>query len=274
MNAVLCPRTASIGRATRTLAAASAVALAGLLPTAASAVPMVEPPSYVNTEQYLRFTINHHYSALRITELAAGTAAVGSTSNYGGAPDVFAASQAKATNSVALEVATMANATQRMELVEGQNLLRTYYGTDFVPTLEPVFDPLLATLDAAAPGDAFNIAFLESFSGHHQTLSVPSAQCATAAPQADVRAYCAMIVEGQTHEINMMQAELASAYGITSYPYETVPLVPANGAFASAGGGTAVPEPASAALFAAGLLGLGLVRGRQGKMSQDGVLVA
>ena len=54
------------------------VGLAGLLATtAAHAVPMTEPPTFANEVQYLEFTINHHFSALRVTELAAGTAAVG-----------------------------------------------------------------------------------------------------------------------------------------------------------------------------------------------------
>jgi uncharacterized protein (DUF305 family) len=243
----------------RMLAAIPALALAGLLPKVAHAVPLLEAPTFANEVQYLEFTIDHHFSALRITELAAGTSAVGLTSNFAGAPDVFAASPAKATDPVALQVATMANAAQRREIVEGQGFLRTYYGIDFIPTLQPPLQPLVAYVDQAASGDPFNIAFLEDFSGHHATLVPSSQQCTTAAPHADVQAYCASIVASQTMQISQMRTELSSVYGITSIPYETIPL-PNNGAFASAGGGTAVPEPASAVLLAASLLGLGLVR--------------
>lgn len=260
MNEALRPRIASDRRTARTFAAASALAFAGLLPAAAAhAVPMTAPPPFQSEVQYLEFTIDHHYSALRITELAAGTAAVGSTSNFAGAPDVFAATPAKATDPVALQVATMANAAQRREIVEGQDFLRTYYGIDFIPTLQPSLAPVVSYVDAAVAGDAFNIAFLEAFSGHHATLVPPSQACTTTAPHADVQAYCASIVDSQMMQISQMRTELANVYGITSIPYETIPLVPANGAFLSAGsgGGTAVPEPASAALLAAGLLGLG-----------------
>ena len=269
MDAAARFRKAPRGSARRALTA-TALTLAGLLPAAvAHAVPMNEPPPFVNEVQYLEFAINHHFSALRITELAAGTAAVGSTSNFAGAPDIFPATPAKATDPVALQVATMANAGQRREIVEGQDFLRTYYGiSNYTPTLQPSLAPVVSYLDAAAAGDTFNVAFLEAFSGHHATLTPPSQQCETLAPHADVRAYCTGIADTQTMEISQMRIELANVYGITSIPYETIP-VPNNGAFPSAGtGGTAVPEPASAALLAAGLLGLGVaLRGRQAARS-------
>lgn len=251
--------------ATSGLAVASSLCLAGLLPAAAAhAVPFLQAPSFADEVQYLEFTIDHHYSALRMTELAAGTAAVGSTSTFAGSPDVYTPTSAKATDPVALRVATMANAAQRREIVEGQDFLRTYYGIDFIPTLQPPLQPLVAYLDHAAPGDPFNIAFLEDLSGHHATLIPASQTCTTAAPHADVQAYCASIVASQTMQISQMRTELADVYGITNIPYVTISL-PDNGAFPSAGaGGTAVPEPASAALLVAGLLGLGFaLRGRK-----------
>jgi len=85
-----------------------------LAAAAAHAVPFLEAPSFANEVQYLEFTIDHHYSALRITELAAGTSDVGSTSNFAGSPDVYPPTPAKATDPVALQVATMANAAQRL----------------------------------------------------------------------------------------------------------------------------------------------------------------
>ena len=254
-------RAASGWSAARTLAAASVLTVAGLLPAAAHAVPFLEAPTFANEVQYLEFTIDHHYSALRMTELAAGTATVGSTSTFAGSPDVYSPTPAKATDPVALQVATMANAAQRREIVEGQGFLRTYYGIDFIPTLQPPLQPLVTYLDQAVPGDPFNIAFLEDFSGHHATLIPASQTCTTAAAHAEVQAYCASIVASQTRQISQMRTELADSYGITSIPYTTISL-PNDGAFPSAGtgGGTAVPEPASAALLAAGLLSLGFAR--------------
>lgn len=232
-------------------AAASTFCLAGLVPAAAQAVPMTQPPAFRDEISYLTFTIDHHYSALRMTELAAGTATVGSSSNYAGSPNVFPSTPAKATDPVALSVAVMANMGQRREIVEAQGFLQSYYGISYTPSLQPYLAPPVAFVDQAAAGDPFNIAFLEAFSGHHATLIPSSQECTAAAAHADVQAYCAGIVASQTRQIGEMRNELATAYGITSVSYETVPLpagIPAS----------PVPEPASAAMFAAGLLGLGV----------------
>ena len=140
--AALRPTVAAPSRpAAWTLTAASVFCLAGILPSTASAVPFTESPSFANEVQYLTFTIDHHYSALRITELAAGTAAVGSSSNYAGSPNVFPSTPAKATNQVALSVATMANMGQRMEIIEAQGFLQTYYGIEYTPSLQPYLAP-------------------------------------------------------------------------------------------------------------------------------------
>lgn len=261
------PHSESGMSAARKLAAVSLIGLAGLLPAAARAVPMVEPQPFVDEVQYLEFTIDHHYSALRITELAAGTAAVGSSSNVAGSPDVFAATPAKGTNPLVLETATMANAEQRMEITEAQGFLRQYHGIDYAPRLRPFAQPLISALDQAAAGDPFNIAYLEVFSGHHASLIPPSQECAAAAPHEDIRAMCARIVEMQGHQTEEMRTELRDTYGIANIAYEMVPVnvaydrVPASGG--TAGGATAVPEPASFALLGAGLLGLGVARGRK-----------
>ena len=128
----------------------------------------------------------------------------------------------------------------------------------------PYLAPPVAFVDQAVAGDPFNIAFLEAFSGHHATLIPSSQECTAAASHADVQAYCAGIVASQTRQIGEMRNELATAYGITSVSYETVPLpagIPAS----------PVPEPASAAMFMVGLLGLG-VAVRRARASAGGVL--
>lgn len=242
----------------RRFALMSTFAIAGLLPAAtAHAVPFLQSPTFANEVQYLEFTIDHHYSALRMTELAVGTDSVGSSSNFAGSPDVYAATPAKATDPVAVQVATTANAAQRKEIVKGQSFLQTYYGIDFIPTLQPPLEPLVSYLDQTASGDPFNIAFLEDFSGHHATLIPASQQCTTEAVHAEVQAYCASIVASQTMQISQMRTELADVYGITNIPYETIPL-PNNGAFSSANGSLPIPEPASGALLGTTLLGLGV----------------
>lgn len=230
------------------LAAAFAFCLSGLLPTAgAHATPVVPSATFGNEVNFLEYTIDHHFSALRMTELAAGTDVVGSTSGYAGSAVTFPATGAKGTDPVVLSVATMANAAQRMEINEAEGFLQKYDGiSGYQPFVLPENQPLINTLDQAAPGDPFNIAFLETFSQHHAELLPPAQECVALDVHADVQAYCSNLVASQTRQINQMQTELRDAYGI-------------NG-----GVGTSVPEPASAAVLTAGLLGLGVaLRGKQ-----------
>ncbi len=228
------------------LSAAIAVVVGTAVPMAARAVPFVEPPPFGNETDFLEFTIDHHFSALRITELAAGTAAVGFSSHFAGSPNAFPSTPPQATDPVVLEVATAANAAQRMEIVDTQGMLENFYDVRYVPRMLSSQRQLVDALEAAPAGDPFNIAFLEIFSGHHATLLPPARECASVAPHAQVRAMCASMVAAQTQEIEEMRAHLASAYGITEIPYVTIPN----------SDGRPLPVPASASLLVVGLWGL------------------
>ena len=230
----------------RLASAAVAIVVGAAVPMTARAVPFVEPPPFGNEADFLEFTIDHHFSALRITELAAGTAAVGSSSHFAGSPNAFPSTPPQATDPVVLEVATAANAAQRMEIVDTQGMLENFYDVRYVPRMLSSQRQLVDALEAAPAGDPFNIAFLEIFSGHHATLLPPARECASVAPHAEVRAMCANMVAAQTREIEEMRAHLASAYGITQIPYVTIPN----------SDGRPLPVPASASLLVVGLWGL------------------
>jgi len=228
------------------LSAAVAIVVGAAVPMTARAVPFVEPPPFGNEADFLEFTIDHHFSALRITELAAGTAATGSSSHFAGSPNAFPSTPARATDPVVLEMATTANSAQRMEIVDTQGMLEDFYDIGYVPRMRSSQGQLVDALEAAPSGDPFNIAFLEIFSGHHATLLPPARECASVAPHAEVRAMCANMVAAQTREIEEMRAHLASRYGITEIPYVTIPN----------SDGRPLPVPASASLLVVGLWGL------------------
>jgi hypothetical protein len=201
-------------------------------------------------QDYLNFILDHHYSGLRATELAAGTAVVGPTVPPGpwpANPAAFPPTPPKATDPVALEVAIRSNAAQEREINEGEMFLRDWYGYVTELNIPPAGQQLLNILEAAAPGDPFNIAFLDNFSDHHVMAIQRSAECINRAGHAALRDYCRMIVEAQARDVDEMRDQLATRYGIV---------------------GNAVPEPASWALMIAGFAAVGTaLRRRQPKVA-------
>lgn len=195
-------------------------------------------------QAYLNFILDHHYSGLRATELAAGTAVVGPTVPPGpwpAEPVSFPPTPGKATDPVALDVAIRSNAAQEREINEGEMFLRDWYGYVAELNIPPAGQQLINILEAAVPGDPFNIAFLDNFSDHHVMAIQRSAECINRAGHAELRDYCRMIVEAQARDVDEMRDQLATRYGIV---------------------GSAVPEPASWALMIAGfgLVGAALRR--------------
>ena len=136
--------------------------------SAARGSAMIPGPTGDFEVDYLQFILDHHYSGLRATELAAGTAVVGPTESdpYPGNPPSFPPTPAKGTNDVVLEIAVQSNAAQEMEIVLGQDFLGDWYGITATLDVPPSGAELLNLLDAAAPGDPINIAFLTNFSAH------------------------------------------------------------------------------------------------------------
>lgn len=228
------PRKRSLRRALSALAKGQWLALAALLglPAAANAVPV---EGYVNDVNFLEFTIDHHFSALRMTELAAGTNVVGPTSGFAGSPVTYPPTPAKGTDPVVLDISTMANSNQRGEILLSQYELQNHYGvSNFPPTVLPSGQAMIDQLTQVAPGDPFNILFLQLFSQHHASLMGPAEECAASSPQPDIRNMCQTMVKSQMAQIKEMQTELKNVYGISP-----------------------VPIPGSAGLLATGLIWLG-----------------
>lgn len=241
-------------RLTSRLAALAGACLLALSAAPARADAIIPGATGAFEVEYLNFILDHHWSGLRATELAAGSVPDSTAANvpptinpYPGSPESFPPVAGKATNEVVLDIAPKSNESQRMEIEEGQGFLQDWYGVSATLEVPPSGAELISILDAAAPGDPFNIAFLTNFSMHHIMAIARSLECVERAGHAELRDYCSNIVQMQTMDVQRMRAELLNEYGIrfdTPIPGE-------------------VPEPAALGLLGLGVLGTAYLRRRR-----------
>ncbi|MDO8299314.1 DUF305 domain-containing protein [Lacisediminimonas sp.] len=211
-------------KSSRTVAFVIAVGLAASQSTAA----LADGPGRGLTAQferdYLAQVIDHHFSALRMTELAAGTdtqrdPAVNNPQE-GTAPTPGAtASPAKATDGQIRSMARQANRAQREEIAKAQKRMRDWYGNDHQPSLTPEGQQGIHILEQAPTGTAFNQAFLEVFSSHHYSILAPSVDCLVKSDLAhdDLRRTCENVVVTQKNQINDMRQMLCKMFSICDF---------------------------------------------------------
>jgi len=181
--------------------------------------------------------IDHHFSALRMTELAAGTDARrnGNLSpNEGTSPSPgFPPTQAKATIDEIKSNARMENRTQREQIIQLQSLLRDWYGINYQPQLRPQQEAAIGILEHAQPGKAFDRAYLEVFSHHHYQLFKPLNGCMTGVDRrhGQLIRLCNQMWHAQTSAVDEMRQLLERNFGIGDYqPFsDTSPLQPEGG---------------------------------------------
>lgn len=209
------------GRRLLTLAFLSATLIVQIAPVWAD-----EPGRGITAQfeiNYLKFIIDHHYSALRIAELAAGTDATrdAAISPSEGTPPspTFAATPAKATLDEIKSLARRANRTQREEILEAQGFLRDWYGIEYQPKIRPVNRLRIELLEHTAAGEQFNHYWLETFSRHHYTALTRSLECLTSSElrHKALDRYCRGIVNGQLGEIDAMRELLCRNFNICDY---------------------------------------------------------
>jgi len=172
---------------------------------------------------YLRFIINHHYGALRMTELAAGSDEVRNpdlTPGEGTTPtEGFARVEAKARLNELRSLARRNNRAQREEILTAQRFLRTWYGITHEPQLTESGREAIAILEATPAGTAFDQAFIEVFSRHHFMAVVPSTECLVARDlnHPMLEGYCRSIVNAQLTDIEEMRHTYCDEYGVCDY---------------------------------------------------------
>ena len=173
--------------------------------------------------QFIESTIDHHFSALRMTELAAGTApqrssAISPTEGVAQTPG-YSATQAKAALDDLKSLARRANRTQREEILTLQSFLRDWYGISYQPKLTPDGEAGIDVLEGAAAGKQFDKKFYTTFSRHHYTLLGPLNDCITGSEllHPDLMSLCNAMWHSQTADITTMRRDLARHYAIVDY---------------------------------------------------------
>ena len=203
-------------------AVASCIALAAI-----SSGALADAPGLGLTKDfeihYLEFIIDHHYAALRMTELAAGTdlqrdaqisPAEGTSPTPGAAPV-----QAKAQAEELKSMARRNNRMQREEISTAQMFLKDWYGIDYEPHVRGMNTAQIALLEKSPPGAQFDHLFMEVFSRHHFRALAPSATCQVASDAAhgQLQRYCAGIVHAQISDIQDMREMLCKSFSICDY---------------------------------------------------------
>lgn len=170
-------------------------------------------------KNYLMFIIDHHYSALRMTELAAGTdtqrnAPVNNPGEGTSPTPGYAATVAKASDDQIRSMSRQANRTQREEIMKAQRFLQEWYGMQHQPQLTADGQRMIATLESTPAGTQFNQVFLRTFSNHHLSALAPSLHCQVKSDIAHdpLHRYCENIVVSQKNGINDMRDMLCKKY--------------------------------------------------------------
>lgn len=199
--------------------AVTALALSAIATTSALAAGPGRGATAQFEQDYLTFIIDHHYSALRMTELAAGTDpqrdAPIDNPQEGTSPTPDTQRTApKAGMEDIKSMARMANRMQREEILKAQKFLRDWYGTTHEPTLRPEGQQQIQVLEQTPGGAQFEQTFLQVFSNHHYRAVTPSLDCQVKSDTEhhQLQNYCEGIVHNQVREINDMRDMLCKQF--------------------------------------------------------------
>lgn len=200
------------------IAIAAVLGLA-LMGNAAAAAREMDGAEIAQFEQrYLKFVIDHHFGALRMTELAAGTNVHRSAAilpNEGTSPTVnFRTTVAKAALDDIKSMARKDNRVQREEILAAQRMLLKWYGIRHAPRLSTASQDMIALLERTPPGAQFDKAYLRHMSHHHHEVLAPSVDCVVGASlsHGELKRYCKGIVDAQMMEIDEMGHLLCERY--------------------------------------------------------------
>ncbi|MBL8265700.1 DUF305 domain-containing protein [Steroidobacter sp.] len=172
---------------------------------------------------YLKSIADHHLSALRMTELAAGTdttrdPAISPAEGTSPTPDRQPV-EAKAVSEELKSLARRNNRMQREEILTALKFLRDWYGMEYSPKIDKRGQAQIALLEHAPAGADFDRLFMEVLSRHHYLALRPSTQCQVSAELEHhmLQRYCSGIVHGQINDISDMREMLCRDFSICDY---------------------------------------------------------
>jgi len=173
---------------------------------------------------YLQFIIDHHYSALRMTELAAGTdlqrdAPIDNPQEGTSPTPNTNSTPAKAADNEIKSMSRQANRMQREEILKAQKFLRDWYGINYTPQLQGPGRQAIQQLEQTPAGPEFDRTFLQTFSNHHYRALFPSLACQVKRDidHDGLERYCSGIVHAQTNEINDMREMLCKKFSLCDF---------------------------------------------------------
>jgi len=166
---------------------------------------------------------DHHLSALRMTELAAGTdatrdPAISPDEGTSPTPD-RAPVQAKAQSAELKSLARRNNRMQREEILTALGFLRDWYGIQYQPRVDRRGQAQIALLEQVPAGGEFDHLFMEVLSRHHALALVPSTQCQVSIDLEHhmLQRYCSGIVHAQINDISDMREMLCRDFSVCDY---------------------------------------------------------
>jgi uncharacterized protein (DUF305 family) len=193
----------------------AAAALALLLPMQPVHAQEGSPGRGLTAEfevDFLKSIIDHHYSALRMSELAAGTdttrnAELGRYAEGTSPTPGTAATPAKARSGSIRSMARMENRMQREEIAHAQMYLKHWYGQTHEPQLDNMGQRQIQLLESTPAGAEFDHAFLETMARHHYMAVTMATDCLVAADikHKALHRYCAGIQHNQLNGIEEMR---------------------------------------------------------------------
>ncbi len=197
----------------------SIVLISGLVSLSSQAAEPGRGATAALERNYLTMIIDHHFAALRMTELAAGTLSevIGEITEADRARPTpgFEATEPRARLDEIKEIARRNNRMQREEILAAQRFLRDWYGVEHQPQVPENARADIARLQTLT-GDAFDRDFLPTFSRHHYMATTMSVDCVVGRElrHDDLRRFCKNIVDAQLSDIDEMRHLASRNYGM------------------------------------------------------------